>query len=92
MSGKLNRPKTRKQLSKADLKAYESRRAAERRRISTASTNPVPRTDEAKTAVEHSFVLSRDDEYSVIKSDLMRLLIIVATLLVALLVLTLVLR
>lgn len=89
MSGK---PRTRKQLSKADLKAYESRRAAERRRIATASPNPLTPTEPAKVSIEHSFALSRDEEYSVIKSDLTRLLMIVAVLFVALAVLTLVLR
>lgn len=92
MSSKPSRPKARKQLSKADLKAYESRRAAERRRISTASPNPLGPTEPAHISVEHSFTMSRNDEYSVIKADLTRLLLIVAALLVALVVLTIVLR
>lgn len=92
MSSKPNRPRARKQLSKADLKAYESRRAAERKRISTVSPKALAPTDPAHVSVEHSFSMSRDDEYSVIKADLVRLLIIVAALLVALVVLTIILR
>jgi len=92
VSSNPNRPKARKQLSKADLKAYEARRAAERRRISTASPNPMGSTEPAHIPVEHSFTMSRDDEYTVIKADLIRLLMILAALVVVLVVLTFVLR
>ncbi len=92
MSSNPNRPKARKQLSKADLKAYEARRAAERRRISTASPNPLGPTEPAHIPVEHPFTMSRDDEYTVIKADLIRLLMILAALVVVLVVLTFVLR
>ena len=92
MSSKPSRQKTRKQLSKADLKAYESRRAAERHRIATPSPTPSVPTEPASLSIEHSFKMSRDQEYAVIKSDLNRLLIIMAILIVALIALTFVLR
>lgn len=92
MSSKSSRQKTRKQLSKADLKAYESRRAAERRRISAAAGNTVAPTEPVNLTVEHSFELARNQEYAVIKSDLIRLVIILAILVVALIAVTFVLR
>jgi hypothetical protein len=49
-------------------------------------------TEPAHIPVEHSFTMSRDDEYTVIKADLIRLLMILAALVVVLVVLTFVLR
>lgn len=91
MSGRTTRGRDRTKLSKAELKAYEARRAAERLRIAThtASGNEVE-LDTPITA-EHSYTMSRDEEFAVIRSDLRRLAIIVAILIVALVVATLVL-
>lgn len=92
MTSRANRTRTRKDLSKADLKAYESRRAAERRRIGTGGGNPLQASEPARVPQEHSFAMTRDEEFIVIKSDLVRMLTILAVLAVALVVLTLVLR
>ena len=92
MSSQPNKTKTRKRLSKADLKAYESRRAAERHRVALTTPNPVAPADSAHVASEHSFAMTRDEEYRVIKSDLVRLIIILAILLAVLVVLTFILR
>lgn len=91
MSNKSSRkPRTRKELSRADLKAYEARRADEQRRIGTASAAQQAATVVAP--IEHSYELSRDEEFSVIKADLMRLAIILAVITVLLVLLTFVLR
>lgn len=91
MSGKVNRPRSRKQLSKADLKAYESRKAE--RRESSMDTEPVRiQPETAHVSHEHSFAITRNEEYRTIRADLIRLLIIVAVLLVMLAVLTIFLR
>lgn len=91
MSNKSSRrPRTRKELSRAELKAYEARRADERRRIGTA--NAAQQTAAVVAPVEHSYQMSRDEEFTVIKSDLIRLGIILAVIAVLLLILTFVLR
>lgn len=85
MSGRTTRSRDRSKLSRAELKAYEARRAAERRRISThAATGEVVEGPTTLSA-EHSYTMSRDEEFAVIRSDLKRLGIIVA-ILVAMLV------
>ncbi len=75
----------RRKLSRAELKAYESRRAAERRRlaIQTATSQ-----GEDGAPIEHSYSITRDDEYGVIKSDLVRLGWIVGILFVLLAIAT----
>lgn len=91
MSNKSSRkPRSRKELSRADLKAYEARRADEQRRIGTAQAAQQAAT--VVVPVEHSYALSRDEEFAVIKSDLIRLAIILAVIAVLLVVLTVVLR
>lgn len=93
MSSRPTRNRQRRQLSRAELKAYEARRAAERRRVSAtgageadalAALHPEP--------AELTYALTRDEEFAVIRSDLMRLLVIVAILLVLLAGFTIVLR
>lgn len=86
------RPKTRKELSKADLKAYEARRADERKRIGSANTDTEPAATPVIVPVERTFAISRDDEFAVIKADLMRLLVILGLIAVILVVLTFILR
>ncbi|HLT18529.1 MAG TPA: hypothetical protein VKZ96_03650 [Thermomicrobiales bacterium] len=59
----------RRKLSRAEIKAYEARRAAERRRLALQSAD-VERDD---APITHSYTMTRDDEYAVIRSDLIRL-------------------
>jgi hypothetical protein len=94
MSSKPSRTRQRRQLSRAELKAYEARRAAERRRISASTAS----ADAEAAAILHSdqaeltYELTRDEEFAVIRSDLRRLLIIVAILVALLVVFTIILR
>ena len=91
MSNKSTRkPRSRKDLSRADLKAYEARRADEQRRIGTA--NAAQQAAAITAPIEHSYELSRDEEFTVIKSDLIRLAIILAVIAVLLVILTIMLR
>jgi hypothetical protein len=94
MSSRPNRQRQRRQLSRAELKAYESRRAAERRRISTVTDNADAEAQAllGPNTAELTYEMTRDEEFAVIRSDLMRLLVIVAILLVMLVVFTIVLR
>jgi hypothetical protein len=73
-------------LSRAEIKAYEARRAAERRRLSVHD-NEVEASD-SSSPIAHSYTITRDDEFGVIKSDLMRLGWIVGVLLIVLVVAT----
>ena len=75
----------RRKLSRAEIKAYESRRAAERRRIAVQTAEAASED----SPVVHSYSLTRDDEYAVIKSDLIRLGWICAVLAVLLAIATL---
>ena len=80
-----------RQLNRAQLKAYEARRTIEMNR---GMANP---TGEAVTARPLSTTrrvqaLSRVEEYAIIRSDLRRLLLILAVLLATLIVLTFFLR
>lgn len=86
------RPKTRKELSRAELKAYEARRADERKRIGTGSISNLEAGKPVSIPVEHSFAMNRDEEFTVIKADLYRLLIILAAISVIMIVLTFLLR
>ncbi len=80
-----------RQLTRAQLKAYEARRTVELNRgilgVEGEST-PVRQP----TSVRRVQALSRAEEYAIIRSDLMRLLWILAVLAVALVVLTFFLR
>ena len=93
MSSRPNRQRQRRQLSRAELKAYESRRAAERRRISAGdSTDAEAQALIGPNTAELTYEMTRDEEFAVIRSDLMRLLVIVGILLALLLAFTIVLR
>jgi hypothetical protein len=74
----------RRKLSRAELKAYESRRAAERRRLAVQTAA----AQDDDSPIEHSYSITRDDEYGVIKGDLIRLGWIVGILLVILAIAT----
>jgi hypothetical protein len=94
MSSRPTRNRQRRQLSRAELKAYEARRAAERRRVSAATAG----ADAEAAAILHAdqaeltYEMTRDEEFAVIRSDLRRLLIIVAVLVAMLVVFTIILR
>ncbi len=77
MSANKSTSRRRSRLSRAEIKAYEARRAEERRRLAL-QTN-----DEEVAARPDStgYTMTRDDEFSVIKSDLVRLTWIVGILL-----------
>ena len=90
MSGRSTRGRDRSKLSRAELKAYEARRAAERRRIASATATENVATPVSATT-EHSYTLSRDEEFSVIRSDLKRMGMVVAVLAVLLLAATIIL-
>lgn len=92
MSGKSTRkPRSRRNLSKAELKAYESRRADERMRIG-ANTGGEADVAVLITPTEHTFEITRDEEFAVIRADLKRLLIILAFIAVLMIALTIILR
>lgn len=91
MSGRTTRSRDRSKLSRAELKAYEARRAAERRRIAAHHASDEVVELGTSLGVEHSYTMSRDEEFDVIRSDLKRLGIIVAILIVALIAATVVL-
>lgn len=81
----------RPQFSKAELKAYEARRAEEIRRVPAGSA--AADTAAGGTAsVRRTYALSRDEEYAIIRGDLRRLLLILAVLALVLLVATVIFR
>jgi hypothetical protein len=80
-----------KQLTRAQLKAYEARRTVEMDRGSAVAANDVIAT-RPKSTVRRVQALSRAEEYAIIRSDLKRLLWILAVLAVVLIVLTIFLR
>ncbi len=84
MSADQSSSQKRRKLSRAEIKAYEARRAAERRRLAV-QTDTVVASD---IPIEHSYSITRDEEFAVIKSDLVRLGWIVVVLLVLLAVAT----
>lgn len=92
VTSRSRKPRTRKELSRAELKAYEARRADERKRIGTSHTSESLTAAPVIAPVEHTYAISRDDEFTVIKADLVRLLIILAIIMVILVVLTFILR
>lgn len=83
------RPRPRRQLSKAEIKAYEARRLDELRRIGPAAG---ANATSLPTSARRSYTLSRDEEFAIIRSDLRRMLIILACLVAIVVVLTLFLR
>lgn len=76
-------------ISKAELKAYQKRRAEESRRIAIPQAEGETVTN---VLVRHAYTLSRDEEFAVIRSDLIRLLKILAFLFVVIIVATVFLR
>jgi hypothetical protein len=89
---KSTKPRSR-QLTRAQLKAYEARRGIEMSQ-STATTGAeavAPRAA-TSTSVRRVQPLTRAEEYAIIRSDLRRLLWILAVLATVLVVLTFVLR
>jgi hypothetical protein len=87
---KSTRPRTRAQTSRAAIKAYEARRAEEVHRADamaeTADGSPQLRS--ARTSMS----MTRMQEFTYIRSDLRRLLMILAVLTVLLIVATVILR
>lgn len=82
MSSNRTSNRRRSRLSRAEIKAYESRRAEERRRLALHSED---KEDERDNRVDSTtYYMARDDEFDVIKSDLIRLSWIVGVLLVML--------
>lgn len=92
---KPTRPRTKTQLNRAQLKAYEARRAEEVQRqleSEAAGEMPVRPTATAVAAPPVSrrriYALSQAEEMAIIRSDLKRLLMILAVLLVVLAIAT----
>ena len=83
------RPRRRRELSKAELKAYQARREDEMRRLGPAATSD-SRT--LPTTVRRTYTLGRDEEFSIIRSDLRRLLLILVCLVAVVVVMTIFLR
>jgi cobalamin biosynthesis Mg chelatase CobN len=95
MSDKPNSGKPKPKVSRAEIKAYESRRAEERRRLMNAAAQPEPSAEHAQAyarSIEITYEMTRDEEFAVIRGDLIRLLMIVAVLFVVLAGLTVWLR
>jgi hypothetical protein len=80
-----------RQLTRAELKAYEARRAAEANRPTIATPSEAVAVRPTQTS-RRVHALSRAEEYAIIRSDLRRLLWILAVLTVTLVVLTFFLR
>lgn len=80
-----------RQLSRAEMKAYEARRSAEMNRGTIGAPGEAIATRPATTG-RRIHALSRAEEYAIIRSDLRRLLWILAVLMVTLIVLTFFLR
>ncbi len=69
MSSNRSNPRRRSRLSRAEIKAYEARRAEERRRLAL-HTEDEGHEDRPEST---GYSIARDDEFDVIKSDLVRL-------------------
>ena len=82
-----------RQLTRAQLKAYEARRTLDLNRGSAeAGRDVVTARPASPTSARRVQALSRAEEYAIIRSDLKRLLWILAVLMVVLVVLTIFLR
>ncbi len=69
MSSNRSNTRRRTRLSRAEIKAYEARRAEERRRLALHTDD-----EEHQARLESTgYSMARDDEFEVIKSDLVRL-------------------
>lgn len=85
--------RNRSQLSRAEIQAYEARRADERKRVGASQDAEAAAVAvAARHQSEHSFQINRDDEFRIIRSDLNRLLVIMAIIAVLLVVATFALR
>ena len=69
MAANRSRSTRKGRLSKAELKAYETRRAEERRRLALQTS----REEEQPRSETITYSVTRDDEFGVIQSDLVRL-------------------
>ena len=69
MSSRRADARKRTRLSRAEIKAYEARRAEERRRLALHAEDEDAEDRPDSTA----YSIARDDEFEVIKSDLVRL-------------------
>ena len=81
-----------RQLSRAELKAYEARRTVELNRGGAATVSDTAPARQTTTTTRRVQALSRAEEYAIIRSDLRRLLWILAILTAVLIVLTFFLR
>lgn len=88
-------PRTKSQLNRAQLKAYEARRAEEVQQRVEATAERESMAGAATVAVKPSavgrrrvYALSHEEEMAIIRSDLKRLLTILAILLVVLAIAT----
>jgi hypothetical protein len=79
-------------LSRAEIKAYEARRASEVSRIGAAPTGALEPDAPTAVASRRSYVLNRAEEFAIIRSDLRRLLMILSLLVLLLVAATFVLR
>lgn len=70
MSSNRSNIRRRSRLSRAEIKAYEARRAEERRRLALQTGDDKERVERQEST---AYSMARDDEYGVIKSDLVRL-------------------
>lgn len=83
------RPRQRRQLSKAELKAYQARREDEMHRLgptAAAEARSLP------SSARRTYTLGRDEEFSIIRSDLRRLMLILVCLVAVVVVMTIFLR
>jgi hypothetical protein len=88
---KSTRTRNRSQISRAQIKAYEARRAEEMQRAVAA--RPAADTSESQvSSVRRSRVQSRTEEFQTIKADLRRLAIILVIMTALLIAATIVLR
>lgn len=92
---KPTRPRTKTQLNRAQLKAYEARRAEEvQRQLESEAAGEIPVRRAALTVAaapvprRRIYALSQAEEMAIIRSDLKRLLMILAVLLVVLAIAT----
>ena len=88
---KPTKSRPRSQLSRAEIKAYEARRAAQGAQAPASTTRSSTATG-ARSQARKARTLSRTEEFGIIKADMKRLLIILAILLFVLVAATVVLR
>src|SRR5205823_13955928 len=89
---KPTKARSRPQFTKAELKAYEARRAEELQRVPAAGVARVEATGAPSASTRRTYALTRDEEYRIIRGDLRRLLLILAILAVVLVAATIAFR